>query len=133
MSRTVPVEARGWKRGFCGSSVTWNRTSPATIYQTNEENDIVEGLAVGLTDAEISALDPYEGYPRVYNRFDVNMVAFVPNQEGVLAEQQIAGQAYIRVKPDEPFTFPCPEYITATCKTIYMSRKLRANGGEVSS
>ena len=86
MSRTVPVEARGWKRGFCGNSRTWNDTSPATIYQTNNDSDIVEGLAVGMTDAEISALDPFEGYPRVYNRFDVNMVAFMPNQEGALVE-----------------------------------------------
>ena len=86
MARTVPVEARGWKRGFCGSSRKWNNTSPATIYQTNDENDIVEGLAVGMTDAEISALDPFEGYPNIYNRFDVNMIAFTPNQEGALVE-----------------------------------------------
>ena len=46
----------------------------------------MEGLAVGMTDAEISALDPFEGYPRVYNRFDVNMVSFMPNQEGALVE-----------------------------------------------
>ena len=86
MARTVPVEARGWKRGFCGMAVTWDCTSPATIFQTNNESDIVEGLAVAMTAAEISALDPYEGYSWVYDRFDVNMVAFIPNQDGVLAE-----------------------------------------------
>ena len=67
-------------------SVTWDCTSPATIYQTNNNDDIVEGLAVAMTAAEISALDPYEGKPWVYDRFDVNMVAFVPNQDGVLVE-----------------------------------------------
>ena len=41
---------------------------------------------MGMTDAEISALDPFEGYPNIYNRFDVNMIAFMPNQEGALAE-----------------------------------------------
>ena len=80
MTRTVPVEAHGWKRGFCGSSAAWDNTSPATIYQTNDENDVVEGLAVGMTEGEISTYDEemYQGYPRVHNRYDINMVAFVP-------------------------------------------------------
>ena len=75
MARTVPAEAKGWKRGFCGNSVFWENKSPATLFQTGVESDFVEGTAVAMTEDEIDNLDPYEGYPYLYNRFDMQLVA----------------------------------------------------------
>ena len=62
------MEAHGWKRAFCGRSGKWGDTSPATILPSDDPAEIVEGLAVAMTHDEIARLDPFEGYPTVYDK-----------------------------------------------------------------
>ena len=78
----MPAEARGWKRGFSGFSPRWNNSSPATIFETAEGNDYVDGIAVALTDIEIERLDPFEGYPSFYNRTNLSLVTYFRNSYG---------------------------------------------------
>ena len=52
------------------------------------------------------------------------MVTYELESSGAFMARNIEGQAYIRVKENEPFVFPSNEYVRACCKTIYMSRKL---------
>ena len=42
-----------------------------------------------MTVSEISALDPFEGFPNVYNRVDMNLIAFVKNEEGIIQPKEI--------------------------------------------
>ena len=97
-------------------------TSPATIFHTHKADDVVQGIAVAMTDEEISSLDPFEGYPNVYNRQNLDLVTYDSDQNDLI----ISAQAYIRVKPNEPFVYPCPAYQRQCCKTIYSYRKLMA-------
>ena len=50
-----------------------------------------------------------------------------------MESKEISAQAYIRVGKNEPFTFPSDAYVKACCKTIYLSKKLKANGAEISN
>ena len=34
----------------------------------------MQGIAVNMTENEIKSLDPFEGFPTVYNRVDLNFV-----------------------------------------------------------
>ena len=80
-----------------------------------------------MTAQEISSLDPYEGYPNIYNRINITMNTFEQNAEtGRMEARNIDGQAYVRVKENEPFVFPCIAYLRACCKTIYSNKKLQA-------
>ena len=81
LSRILPVKLHGYKRGFCNDS-TKCRTSPATIFKTDDANDVVEGIAMHMTAAELALHDPYEGYPNRYNRYDITMEAFVRPEDG---------------------------------------------------
>ena len=86
-----------------------------------------------MTDKEISRLDPYEGVPTVYDRKEISMVAYeVDDEPAQVGAHNIEGQAYVRVKVNEPFVWPCVEYMRACCKTIYKSRQLMANGLPIS-
>ena len=83
MNRMRPVKLHGYRRGFCNVSQHWEGTSPATLYETGNASDMVEGIALHMTAAEISALDPFEGYPSWYNRVNITMEAFdIPESDG---------------------------------------------------
>ena len=61
----------------------WEGTSPATLYETGDASDMVEGIALHMTAAEIAALDPFEGYPSWYNRVNITMETFdIPESDG---------------------------------------------------
>mgnify|MGYP001626592986 CR=1 FL=1 len=78
------VKLFGYKRAFCNSSPVWDSTSPATLIATGNEKDFVEGIALRMTASEISALDPFEGYPHWYNRENISMLAYkVPGNDVV--------------------------------------------------
>ena len=119
LTRTKPARLQGWKRGFCGTSRSWKNTSPATIFETGDEKNVVIGLAVAMTSDEIESLDPYEGYPYVYDRKKVTMKSTMGGKE-----ETLEGEAYIRVKTNEEFVFPCDSYLRACAKTIYKCLQL---------
>ena len=72
-----------------------------------------------MTAEEITKLDPYEGYPNVYNRLPITLNVYHKN-----ASIQVRGEAYVQVNPSV-FTDPCDKYKIACTKTIYLSRLLR--------
>ena len=85
-----------------------------------------------MTDKEIRKLDPFEGVPKIYNRIGLLLVAYEMDPEkGQVRAHNIVGQAYVRVKVDEPFVWPCMEYMRACCQTIYRSRQLMANSDNI--
>ena len=91
------VSLKGYKRGFCNNSPFWENTSPATLYETGQDTDIVEGVALKMTKAEIAALDPYEGYPSWYNRVDMTFTGYMKQGDSSQEPQAVnlQGQAYI--------------------------------------
>ena len=54
----------------------------------------VEGIAVNMTEMEIASLDPYEGFPTVYNRVEVDFLIH-GTPEG---DRKVSGQAYVKQK-----------------------------------
>ena len=134
LQRTIPVHLRGWKRGFCGYA--WEGTSAATIFETQGASDFVEGIAVAMTQREIESLDPYEGYPYVYDRLPVTLTAFVGSNQmsdrvkGRVQEKTVDGIAYVRVQENEDFVQPCDAYVKACCKTVYKCRQLISGLGQ---
>ena len=82
INRMCPVTVSGYKRGFCNNSPFWENTSPATLYETGDQSDVVEGVALQMTRDEIAALDPYEGYPSWYNRVDMTLTGYPKASEG---------------------------------------------------
>ena len=75
MAKTMPCELIGWKRGFKGLAMTWGG-STATLYKTDDPNDVVVGTAVKMTTAEVAALDPFEAAPFKYERRFVKVTAY---------------------------------------------------------
>ena len=75
----------GYKRGFCNKGARWENKSVATLFQTEEEGAVVEGIALKMTRAEVTALDPYEGYPEWYNRIDMTLDAFMKDPDNASA------------------------------------------------
>ena len=56
LSRTYAAKAIGWRRGFKSKSPRWENKSVATLYQTNENSEVL-GTVVLLKPEEISKLD----------------------------------------------------------------------------
>ena len=101
VKRMCAVKVHGYKRGFCNTGGRWENKSVATLWQTGNDNDIVEGVALRMTQAEVSALDPFEGYPSWYNRETMTLEAYMEPSGGSTGESvervwtNIEGQAYI--------------------------------------
>jgi len=95
---------------FHGYAYTWE-SSVASILK--QEGAKAFGLAVLLTPAEISCLDPFEGCPGVYNRFDIELTLH-PSEETVI------GQAYIKMKELDEFEYPSDAYLTAASRTQFL-------------
>ena len=72
-----------------------------------------------MTAEEINKLDPYEGYPNVYNRLPITLQVYYKD-----TSVYVQGQAYVQVNPSV-FTEPCELYKIVCTKTIYLSRQLR--------
>ena len=72
LARSIPVTAHGYLRAFANVSKKWGGKSPATLIQ--QEGHEVHGVAVKMTHEEIERLDPFEGYPKSYNRYDIKMI-----------------------------------------------------------
>ena len=53
----------------------------------------VLGLAVALSSSEIARLDPFEGYPKVYDRKNVTMVSLTTTKgpSGTTKEETLQG------------------------------------------
>ena len=85
-----------------------------------EEGSAVLGIAVFMTEREIAALDPYEGFPIVYNRFDLDMILHGK-------EELVKGQAYIRQTDRNMFLYPSPEYLEACSRTQFLHEILKTN------
>ena len=119
-TRMCPVKLYGYKRGFCGTAPRWEDTSPATLFETGDQSDCVEGIALCMTQDEISALDPFEGFPTFYNRVNISMSAY---QESSKEWTQIEGQAYIQTTQDV-YVEPSLDYKIACCKTLYMHKRM---------
>ena len=77
--RTYAAEAKGWRRGYTGISKEFGGASVATIEQTGKDDDSVIGIVVKLTEKEVEALDPYEGYPQWYERIKINLAVYKKN------------------------------------------------------
>ena len=116
------VKLRGFKRAFCNLSPHWDNTSPATLLRTGNLDDVVEGVALRMTQEEISTLDPFEGFPSWYNREDITLETYVRNGDE-LEQTTVQGQAYIQTSQDT-FVEPCLNYKIACCKTLYMHKRL---------
>ena len=71
MERMRPVRVRGYIRAFCNSAPRWENKSVATLLRTDNNQDEIEGIALRMTQDEVSKLDPFEGYPTWYNREDL--------------------------------------------------------------
>ena len=67
-ARTKPVTLKWYVRAFCAERERWSGASVATILKTDNPDDVVEGVAVCLTSAEVAILDPWESYPTLYDR-----------------------------------------------------------------
>ena len=66
---TVAVEARGWKRGFAGVSGHDEKgKSVATMWETQDMRDVVEGVAVPLPKAALEAMDKFHNHPHFFKR-----------------------------------------------------------------
>ena len=102
-------------RAFCNRSKKWEDKSTATLVQ--KEGEICEGVAVRLTSEEVAKLDPFEGYPHKYNRFEIEL-------RNCLDQSLFTGQAYIQVNPTE-FEEPCDAYKAACANTILTYLKLQ--------
>ena len=96
LERMCAVKLAGYKRGFCNRGGRWDNKSVATLYQSSNDADFVEGVAVRLTAAEVAALDPFEGYPDWYNREDITLDAFMKGEgDAQKSWRKIPAQAYI--------------------------------------
>ena len=120
MERSVPVVAHSYMRAFCNRSKKWENKSTATLVQ--KEGEICEGIAVRLTSEEVAKLDPFEGYPHKYNRFEIELT-------NCLDQSQFTGQAYIQVNPTE-FEEPCDAYKAACANTILTHMKMQGKLAE---
>ena len=130
MKKTLPCELKGYRRGFKGFAGTWGG-STATLYKTDDNNDVVVGTAVKMTMAEVEALDPFEAHPFKYLRQDVKVTAYNLNQEtGLFTEPcELDTQAYIMREEVHNNWKGVPDaYKVACCKTMYTHRKLRGMG-----
>ena len=96
LERMCAVKLHGYKRGFCNRGGRWDNKSVATLYESGEQTDFVEGVAVRLTATEVAALDPFEGYPDWYNRENITLDAFM-KVDGASKKSwtKIPAQAYI--------------------------------------
>lgn len=68
---TSPAYIEGYERCFAGWSRTWGG-SVASLRK--KSGAITYGSALYLKPGDLEALDPYEGYPRVYRREKVTIV-----------------------------------------------------------
>ena len=71
IDRMCAVKLRGYIRAFCGVGPRWDNASVATLLRTDNNEDAVEGIALRMTQEEVTRLDVFEGYPDWYNREDV--------------------------------------------------------------
>ena len=114
--RSYSTTAVDWTRVFHGFSHGWG-SSVASIVKKEGAN--AYGLAVLMTQAEIESLDPYEGYPSVYDRFSLELTLH-PSGEKVI------GQAYIKMKQLNSFHFPSDAYLTAASRTQFLHQVLKS-------
>ena len=131
MARCRPAKAVGYKRAFCNTSPVWDFKSTATLIKTDSDNDVVEGIAVRMTEGEVNALDPFEGYPTWYNREKLTLLTNTDagSQSSEALVYPVEGQAYIQVEP-KSYEEPTLLYKIACCKTIYLSRRLLSNDAD---
>ena len=80
MKYTLPVELRGYLRGFKGYTDRW-KGSVATFYKTENPNDTVLGTVVKMTPEQVKILDGYEGHPTFYERIDLSVLAYDIDEE----------------------------------------------------
>ena len=99
-------------------SKRWGGKSGASIAEAG--GCVVLGLAVFMTPSEIASLDPYEGYPNLYNRFDMNMILHGK-------EELVKGQAYIRQTDLNLFLYPSKEYLEACSRTQFLHEILKTD------
>ena len=69
-----------------------------------------EGIAVFMSDSQVKKLDPFEGYPKKYDRVDLSMI-------NPVKKTNFTGQAYI-MNDVSLFYEPCEKYKIACCKTV---------------
>ena len=68
IDKMVPVKLYGYQRHFQNDYNKPCNDSAATLYSTSDNADMVEGIAVNFTEAEVLAMDPFEGVPEWYVR-----------------------------------------------------------------
>ena len=73
MGRMCAVKLRGYIRAFCNKGARWDNASVATLLKTDNSDDVVEGVALRMTQEEVAKLDPFEGYPDWYDRVNVTL------------------------------------------------------------
>ena len=71
----MPVELKGYLRGFKGYTERWNG-SVATLFETGNPSDSVLGTVVKMSDEQVAILDTYEGHPTFYKRRDLKVTAY---------------------------------------------------------
>ena len=64
------------------------------LAKNRKQNDVVEGIALRMTQEEISLLDPFEGYPTWYTRENISFDTYVKNGREI-EQITVEGQAYI--------------------------------------
>ena len=88
------AELVGWKRAFCNKGPRWEQKSVATLMETGNPEDVVQGIVLKMTLKEVEAMDPWEGYPSWYNRVKINLKVYNPTGQSAQGEL-IEGQTYI--------------------------------------
>jgi hypothetical protein len=121
LARSISCILPGYGRVFVGISPAWGNASFANIIVHPKSE--VEGYAVKLKPDEISKLDTSIGYPKMYNRAQVQLKK-QPYNEG---DPLIDGEVYIMIDKtlNSKYKRPSAEYLDATCKTLSASLYLK--------
>lgn len=113
--QSVPARAFGRERTYVGHSARWKG---ATATLVPERGGSVDGGAVLVSEADLKALDGFEGVPKKYQRQTVEIVL----QPFTKDARKVTAIAYLAAPGNQKLGVPSRAYLEAVAKNLNANR-----------